>query len=935
MVTYGEGLEPLARRAAARAERAHALLSAELLAPPRGRIDLVVTDNLDLANGYATVYPRNRIVVYAHAPVDTPELGFYEDWLELLVLHELVHVFHIDTARGVWGDLRAVLGRNPALFPSALSPGWLTEGLATHLESRFTGGGRVRGTLYEMMLRTAVLEGEFFSLDRATGDPTRWPGPSTRYVYGSLFMAHLAERHGQERVNAFLERYAGRAPYLLDVAARSTLGSSFGAAWRGWEAELRARYAALADSLRAGGLSEPEILTGEGRVAAHPRYAPDGTLGWVAATGRARPAIRLISPDGRERTLRGRLGASSFAWSRDGSAVLYGDLDFAGPYRIHSDLHSLTRDGEHHRLTRGERLAEPDPHPDGRRLVAVLSGGGTNALAIHDPETGATREITAKSLDVHWSLPRWSPDGALIAATRWSVGGYHDVVLLDSAGAVLREVTRDRAVDAAPSWSPDGRYLLFSSDRTGIANLYAYELATGELRQVTSLLTGGFEPDVSRDGRWIAFSYYRADGYHVARIPYAPSTWSAAPPVRTEVASPLPPRDYPAVAAGTRPYSPLPSLLPAAWSPLVDAGEELGISVGAGASGSDVLERHEWSAWGAVHPRGPRAEGALDYRYRGLGNPVLGLSARQEWEAAATRDSRGEPLPSALLERERSLGGSLLLVRRRWSSTGSLGVAGELVDRDHAWADPEEAGAPAPAERPLELSAAAQGSFSTVRGFALSLGPQQGGSATLRAETHRYLDEVEDGRGARGYERLIGRLRRYLPLPLPGYARHVLGLRADLGAELGSTGPGLRVGGASGAAALLPGDVGIAGRAIAFPVRGYRASAQRGNRAAVASAEYRFPLARVERGIGVLPVFLERVWGDLFADAGAAWCAGSCASIPGAPLEIDPLFAVGAELNVDLHLGFALALPLRFGVALPLHGGAGTPQGYIRAGSAF
>jgi ABC-type nitrate/sulfonate/bicarbonate transport system substrate-binding protein len=67
-VHFTPELEPLARRAAERAETAYAALSDVLVRPPNGRIDLVVSDNVDFANGYATPIPGNRIVVFAHPP---------------------------------------------------------------------------------------------------------------------------------------------------------------------------------------------------------------------------------------------------------------------------------------------------------------------------------------------------------------------------------------------------------------------------------------------------------------------------------------------------------------------------------------------------------------------------------------------------------------------------------------------------------------------------------------------------------------------------------------------------------------------------------------------------------------------------------------------------------------------------------------------------
>jgi hypothetical protein len=94
-VHFTPALEQEARRAAVNAERAYTELSSELV-PPRGTIDLVVSDNVDYVNGYATPFPSNRIVVFAHPPTDVSGLRSYDDWNSLVITHELTHIFHLD-----------------------------------------------------------------------------------------------------------------------------------------------------------------------------------------------------------------------------------------------------------------------------------------------------------------------------------------------------------------------------------------------------------------------------------------------------------------------------------------------------------------------------------------------------------------------------------------------------------------------------------------------------------------------------------------------------------------------------------------------------------------------------------------------------------------------------------------------------------------------
>src|SRR5579859_7055618 len=139
-VHFTPELEPLARRIAGDAERAYAQLALELH-PPRGMIDVVVSDDADFSNGFTTVFPTNRIVVYANPPVSESALRYTNDWGQLVITHELAHVFHLDRVRGVWSLAQHIFGRASPLFPNLYAPSWVIEGLAVYYESRLTGAG--------------------------------------------------------------------------------------------------------------------------------------------------------------------------------------------------------------------------------------------------------------------------------------------------------------------------------------------------------------------------------------------------------------------------------------------------------------------------------------------------------------------------------------------------------------------------------------------------------------------------------------------------------------------------------------------------------------------------------------------------------------------------------------------------------------------------
>jgi len=949
-VHYQQGLEALARRAAVRAEAARVALDTALVQPPRGRVHLILADNLDYANGLANILPRNRVVVYAHAPVDDPSLAYTHDWLELVVSHELAHVHHLDYASPSIRSFRYLLGRVPLLFPSASVPQWTTEGLATYLESRLTGAGRVEGTFHEMILRTAILEGRFFSIDRATGRPASWPAGNTAYVYGSMFADHLSDRYGPERAGAFVREVGGRwIPFFVDEAAKDAYGTSFSAAWKAWADSLRTAYGALADSLDAAGLTEPEVLTREGRDTGWPRYAPDGSaIAYSSITGRDDPATRLVDADGRIRHLARRNTSGPISWLRDGSGLVTSQLEAIDPYRTFHDLYRVDVDGGQDRLTRAARLAEPDVAPDGR-MVAVRGGGEWNALVITDAEGRVTRALADSAAGANWANPRWSPDGTRIAASRWGTGGLYDVVVMDTAGRVLRELTADRALDLTPAWSPDGRHVVFSSDRSGIPNLYAYDLQADRLMQVTNLLTGAFQPDVSPDGRWIAFAWYRADGYHIARIPFDPAGWRPAPPVRAEAAgpAPAPARVEPDVGGPSRPYSPWRTLAPTGWSPTLTEGTELGAGIGAVVAGSDVINRHAYVGQATAYLEDGRMDGLLAYTYSGFGRPVIGASVFQEWDVAIGSgnwaDDEGTPIRTALLERERSASLVATWVRPRIRSYYWLSTGLNLRRRAFAPRDPRAAaGVALPALAP-DAGAVLTVGRSTVRSYDFSVTPEEGWLTALTVEGRRYTREIETAPDVRGYVRVAGRTQAFRPLSWGGFARHVIAGRLLAAADVGSRSPGFAVGGLYGGSVATPLSAGLGiGGEVDFPVRGYSEGSQLGDRAVAGSLEYRFPLALVERGYRLVPVFLDRLWGTAFVDGGAAWCLDDCPVVLEPSRQARPVFSVGAELGAEVRLFFHGTVDVMGGVAVPLSEVGPVdarerpnPEVYVRFGRSF
>ena len=556
-VTFPEALEDLARRAGNFAEAARRALAEEFLTPPDGTIDILLTDHTDYPNGFAQYVPSNRITIYARPPTDLPSLGYYQDWLELVITHELAHVVHLDRSNNPIGRAsRAVFGRVGMVwpfFPGATLPRWGVEGIATWYESRLTGAGRVNGSFHEAVVRTAAIEDRLEGLGDVQGNSPMWPGGQRPYAYGAQFFEYLLERFGEESMARFAEAVAGQwVPYRLNAAGKRAYGISLSQAWSDWTDHLgRAAGEFEARALLLGPLSSPEAVTGDSREALHPVFSADGLrLYYVLADGRSDPAVVRLLPQGEDRERLFRLNTTGPVSVLPSGELLFAQQDFAGPYRFVGDLYSAdAASGRTRRLTSGARLSQPAAAPGGG-AVAVLDGAGTRSLVRVDLESGAIGELVPPSPGEHWAFPAISPDGEWIAATRWREG-LHDVVVLSSEGRIVAEVTSDRAMDLAPRWSADGRYLVWMSDRTGTFNIVGVEWDgaehAGSPRLLTNVLSAAGYPALDPAGEWLYFSHYHADGWEIERLPF---DFTSARPLAQAEGLPQVLNDQPGRAAG-------------------------------------------------------------------------------------------------------------------------------------------------------------------------------------------------------------------------------------------------------------------------------------------------------------------------------------------------------------------------------------------------
>ncbi len=937
-VHHPHTLDPVARRVANLCETIRERLVEEMGYAPEHATEILLTDDVDTANGSASPVPYDAIRLFVSAPPDVSALGDYDDWYLQLVTHEYTHILHTGNISGASSIFNAVFGRT--LAPNSANPRWLIEGLAVVQETEHTSGGRGRGTLFDTFLRADVLDDRVARLDQISGAAFRYPQGNLWYLYGSKFLRWISDVYGPDTMPAVAADYsASLVPFGVSRAIRRVTGRTYDQLYDGWIEHVKNHAAEQVREVERRGLREGTRISARGGSAAYPVFVPKhlrqrpDVAELVYSRGdmdRRSGLYRLdvgspTDPSPRDEKLLARTGADAYAsFEPDGDLVFNQTETFKQVYS-RTDLYRLPH-GEtstqgteplRQRLTVGRRASEPDVSRDGRTVVYTINDAGTTTLTLSaiDPQgrVGPPRTLLHSGRFEQAYTPRFSPDGRYVAYSAWTAGGYRDLRVVEVSTGKFWEITKDRALDMGPTWSSDGRHLYFSSDRSGIFNIYMYDLATRAIAQVTNVRVAAFMPAVDEDEKTLAYVGFGTRGYDLFTMPLDPARYLEPPPPPDD--RPLPPPAPRPVPMRYERYNPLPTFGPRSYFFSVAQGNYSSTAVTIQATASDIVGMHSASLSFRVEPDAPSPTASLAYSYNRL--PVdLGVSLTK-----TVRPRGGYVIDDREVvydEDSVSVSPSMSIPISRTFVSQSLGLS--------YTAQYDSADLPVPSDaspyatttiRPPEgyLGTLRLGyALSTVEGSLTSPGAYRG--SALRVSATYGGEETLSEQSLYGFE---VDATTYVPMPWPGY--HVVALRASGGVVAGSYARRgfYYVGGydlqqTSALDALTGAFDG------SFVLRGYLPSAYAGSEFVLSTLEYRAPIIQPDVGLSTLPIFLKRIDASAFVDWGGAFehfRADQLQLFHGGELVYSPDLhaSVGGEIWIQLTLAHRADTLFKLGYA--------------------
>jgi hypothetical protein len=462
--------------------------------------------------GGFTEFLKNRVVL----PFD----GSYEQFRHV-IHHELTHAVM----------LQFLYGAGPGSILQGISrsapPLWFIEGLAEYTSIGWD-------TDSDMFVRDATLVGYL--------PPIEYLQAFLAYKGGQAVLRYVEETYGKQKVTELLHRI--RTTRNFQRAWRSALNESLEESNKKWQQYMRKKYwPEIAN--RKQPYDYAQALTDHSKwqnfVNNSPAFSPTGDRVafltdrtgyfdiYVASATDKKDLEKLVSGQRKSDLEELHWLSPGMSWSNDGKYIAFTSRS-AGEDALNIldvdkkeiiDSYKFGLDG----------LFAPTWSPVSNEIAFTGVKNCCSDIYVYNMDTKDLRKITD---DIFSDAdPTWSPDGktlAFVSDRKENVEpaellgdikiesyDYHttDIYLVKSDGTGLRRLTNDELNEKSPQWTPDGKHLLFVSDKSGISNIYYMNTETEEVKALTDMITGVAQLSMGVNSNRLAFTAFSNAGYDI------------------------------------------------------------------------------------------------------------------------------------------------------------------------------------------------------------------------------------------------------------------------------------------------------------------------------------------------------------------------------------------------------------------------------------
>ncbi|MCX6150132.1 MAG: biopolymer transporter Tol [Ignavibacteriales bacterium] len=499
-------------------------------------VHFVIKDIDDYSNG-ATYFFDNKIEIWASA-LDFDLRGSH-NWLRNVISHEFTHMVQIQSSLKTSRSFPALYlqflnyedKRRPDIlygFPNVIAsfplaginvPAWFAEGTAQYMRKEFNYDNW--DTHRDMILRSYSLDGNMLTWNQMGVFDKTSLGNESVYNSGFSLTRYIAEKYGEDKLRQISKALGSFGNFTIDAAIKDAIGKDGREVYDEWKDYLTKDYEKKIFDVKTN-LVTGEMIGKEGFGNFYPAFSSDGSkiiycsnktndyfsLSSLYLYDLVTKKEKMITPEIR----------STLSWIPNINKIVYAKLSEDNPSwtNIH-DLYFYDLDKEDEtRLTKGMRTNQPSVSKDGSKIVFVFQKDGTTNIGTVDIDGKNFKRLTFFENGEQVFNPKFSNDDKFIVFDYAYTNG-RDIAKVNPDGSGFDFLLQSKTDERNPVFGKDGK-LYYSSDETGIFNIYSMDLITKEKHQLTNVIGGAYMPDVNSKGE-IVYSGYTSEGYKIFLLP--------------------------------------------------------------------------------------------------------------------------------------------------------------------------------------------------------------------------------------------------------------------------------------------------------------------------------------------------------------------------------------------------------------------------------